>query len=134
MKYSKEELLSFPLQRLRLIDVMNVDDEKMLQEVVTLKMSQVPSDTQVQRIDVPDIKTKEEEEKWQKIINERSAKLKPTVSTSSSPIEAIIEEKKEELKNVEEEIKSITKCSICEFVGKNANGLRLHSKKHVIKA
>ncbi len=135
MRYTKDELMSFPLARLRLIDVVNAEDEKVLQEVVSLKMSQMPSDTPVQRIDVPDIKTKEEEERWQKVIDERNAKLKPQVEVKAdeSGIDIKIEQKEEELKQIQEEVKSVTKCDKCEFVGKNANGLRLHSKKHAIK-
>ena len=130
---TREELMLMPLNRLRsTIDVKNKEEEMILQEVVSLKMGQTIPDTQIYRGDVPDIKTKEDEEKWQKIIDERTNALKPKVEVTAddSGIEIKIEAKKEELQKVQDEIKSLTKCESCDFVGKNANGLRLHAKKH----
>ena len=125
--YTKEQLMAMPLNKLRLIDINSKEEEDLVQAVVRLKEVQNPPQTPVNTLDVPDIKTAEDEAKWQKILDDRRAGLKPQVEVKSdaSGIEIKVEQA---------EVKSVAnKCDKCDFVGKNANGLRLHSKKHIIK-
>ena len=124
---TKEELLQLPVAKLRLVDVHNKEEENLLQAVISLKDAQNPPKMEIKTIDVPDIKTAEEEAKWQKILDDRRAGLKPQVEVKS-------DESGIEIKVEQAEVKAVAnKCDKCDFVGKNANGLRLHSKKHIIK-
>ena len=143
---TKEELLQLPVAKLRLVDVHNKEEENLLQAVISLKDAQNPPKMEIKTIDVPDITSKEEELKWQKILDDRRAGLKPQVEVKSdaSGIEIKVatiegsgtidtktgEITSSEVKPVIEANKAINKCDKCDFVGKNANGLRLHSKKH----
>ena len=149
MNLTKEQLMEMPLNKLKLIDISSKEEEALVQAVINLKTIDIPPQTTVYNLDVPDIKTSEEEAKWQKIMDDRRAGLKPQVEVKSdaSGIEikvatiegsGVINTKtgeitSSEVKPVVEANKAINKCDKCEFVGKNANGLRLHSKKHIIK-
>lgn len=73
---SRTQLRRLPLERLRLVDVHNPEEEKLLQEVVDEKLADKPVPGDVNRLDVPDIKTPEEEAKWQKIIDARALAAK----------------------------------------------------------
>lgn len=132
--------MKLPLQKIRLLDFKTKEEENIIQEVVNIKVSQLPPETSVQRNDVPDIRTKEQEEHWQKIIDERNAALKPKVEVTADetgigikveePIEQQIEKKEEELKVLNQELAEF-KCGKCEFVGKNKKSLTFHTtKKH----
>ena len=143
---TKEELLQLPVAKLRLVDVHNKEEENLLQAVISLKDAQNPPKMEIKTIDVPDITSKEEELKWQKILDDRRAGLKPQVEVKSdaSGIEIKVatiegsgtintktgEITSSEVKPVVGANKAINKCDKCEFVGKNANGLRLHKVKH----
>ena len=48
--FTKEELLRFPIERLRILDVPKDVDEKTLQEVVSLKMKQQVNSSKVQTL------------------------------------------------------------------------------------
>ena len=140
---TKEELLQMNVAKLRLVDVHNKEEENLLQAVISLKDAQNPPKMEIKTIDVPDITSKEEELKWQKILDDRRAGLKPQVEVKSdaSGIEIKVEQPVNTPKNYTLEAQtgvydtklSGNKCDKCDFVGKNANGLRLHSKKHIIK-
>lgn len=75
---TREELLAMPLSRIRRVatDIQDKDEEELVQEVVNIKRIDEPAEGIIYRNDVPDIRTKEEEEKWQKIIDERTRKAK----------------------------------------------------------
>ena len=81
--YTKEQLMAMPLNKLRLIDINSKEEEDLVQAVVRLKEVQNPPQTPVNVLDVPDIKTAEEEAKWQKILDDRRAGLKPQVEVKS---------------------------------------------------
>ena len=125
---TKEELLQMNVAKLRLVDVHNKEEENLLQAVISLKDAQNPPKMEIKTIDVPDITSKEEELKWQKILDDRRAGLKPQVEVKSDASGIEIKVEQAEVKTV-----VANKCDKCDFVGKNANGLRLHSKKHIIK-
>ena len=61
--YTKEQLMAMPLNKLRLIDINSKEEEDLVQAVVRLKEVQNPPQTPVNTLDVPDIKTAEEEAK-----------------------------------------------------------------------
>jgi len=81
--YTKEQLMAMPLNKLRLIDINSKEEEDLVQAVVRLKEVQNPPQTPVNTLDVPDIKTAEDEAKWQKILDDRRAGLKPQVEVKS---------------------------------------------------
>jgi hypothetical protein len=81
--YTKEQLMAMPLNKLRLIDINSKEEEDLVQAVVRLKEVQNPPQTPVNTLDVPDIKNTEEEAKWQKILDDRRAGLKPQVEVKS---------------------------------------------------
>ena len=128
MNLTKEQLMEMPLNKLKLIDISSKEEEALVQAVINLKTIDIPPQTTVYNLDVPDIKTSEEEAKWQKIMDDRRAGLKPQVEVKSDASGIEIKVERAEVKPV-----VANKCDKCDFVGKNANGLRLHSKKHIIK-
>lgn len=64
------------IKQLRLIDIKEHDEELSVQEVLDAKVAVAAPAKPVYRGDVPDIKTKEEEEHWQGVIDARTAKIK----------------------------------------------------------
>lgn len=79
------------------------DDEKILQEILDARVKPVPMTDKVFRDDVPDIKTKEEEEKWQKIIDERADKIKEQAFGKEVVLEDNIKKLEEEKAKIEAE-------------------------------
>ncbi len=73
-----------PLNVVRGQDIRSREEELAVQEVVNLRLETTPLDLDIKRNDVPDIKTKEDEIKWQKIIDERTRKAR------GLPAEAIV--------------------------------------------
>lgn len=65
------------IQRLRLLDIVEKDEEALVQEVLNSKIADAPMTDDIFRGDIPDIRTPEEEAKWQKIIDARKAKKTP---------------------------------------------------------
>jgi len=76
IKYTRAQLMTLPIHRLRNLDISTIEEEKMVQEVVNLRVRTAPVKEQIFRRDIPDIKTKEEEEKWQAIVDQRYDELK----------------------------------------------------------
>ena len=109
---TKEQLEEMSLGQLRTLDVQDTDEEALLQEVISAKVTAVPPVAKVFRGDIPDIKTPEDEAKYQAIVNERAG-IKEEVKA-----EIVIEEKKEEVLEF--------KCNECGKVVKTAGALRMH--------
>lgn len=88
---TKEELRSMSLARLRLIDVKNIDEETIVQEIVNEKTKILPPTQEISRKGIPDIKTPEEEAKFQKVIDERIAKIRgeTNIPEDSNPVVAL---------------------------------------------
>ena len=105
--FTKEELQAMPLKRLRQIDIVDLEGEKILQEVINEKEKDIIPDVPIKKSDIPDIQTPEEEAGWQKVVDMRVAAVKPQV----------------------EEVNPL-KCSKCDFVAKSAFGLKSHQRKH----
>ena len=84
---SKEELMTMPLTILRNQQIQTQEEEKLVQEIVNMRAEETPIGNDIYRNDVisANIQTPEEEAKWQKIIDERVAKIKGQVSTPSVP-------------------------------------------------
>ena len=86
-KFTKEDLRQMTMRQLRLIDITNVDDEKIIQEVINERLEENPGKIDVKTSDVPDIKTPEQEAEWQKILDERRARKKDRLTSSVTPAE-----------------------------------------------
>lgn len=99
IKKTREELEKLPLKVLINIDIANVDEEKMIQEIIQAKTVVLPSTIKFNKI-VPDIKTLEDEARWQGEINKFNDSLKP--------IEIKVKEATIELETIKNEINSET--------------------------
>ncbi len=75
-----------PFQHVRGLDIRSREEEALVQDVVNLRLETTPLDLDIKRNDIPDIKTKAEEEKWQKIIDERTAKARGIPVKTAQPI------------------------------------------------
>jgi hypothetical protein len=73
---SRDQLCAMSLDRLRLVEIKEKDEEDLVQEIINSKTVATPSVQKVYRGDVPEIKTPEQEKVWQEKINEREAKIK----------------------------------------------------------
>ena len=73
---TREELCKLPLHSLRNIDIKEKDEEELVQEVLNKRLASQQIVGEPIRLKVPDIKTKEEEEYWQKKVDEANAKNK----------------------------------------------------------
>ena len=73
---SRDRLVGMSLERLRLVDVHDKEEELLLQEIVNSKLAVLPPQGEANRSDVPDIKTPEQEAEWQAKIDERNAAIK----------------------------------------------------------
>jgi hypothetical protein len=80
----REELMTMPITVLEHQNIENAEEEKLVQEILDLRRSQMPPQKQVYNNDAiqANISTKEDEAKWQKVIDERKAKLQGMISTS----------------------------------------------------
>jgi len=119
--YTKEQLMAMPLNKLRLIDINSKEEEDLVQAVVRLKEVQNPPQTPVNTLDVPDIKTAEDEAKWQKILDDRRAGLKPQVEVKSDASGIEIKVEQAEVKSVEG-----FKCETCGKISKTSRLLAMH--------
>ena len=118
---TKDEMMQMSVAKLRLIDINNKEEEDLVQAVVRLKEVQNPPQTPVNTLDVPDIKTAEEEAKWQKILDDRRAGLKPQVEVKS-------DESGIEIKVEQAEVKAVEgfKCETCGKISKTSRLLAMH--------
>ena len=118
---TKDEMMQMSVAKLRLIDINNKEEEDLVQAVVRLKEVQNSPQTPVNTLDVPDIKTAEEEAKWQKILDDRRAGLKPQVEVKS-------DESGIEIKVEQAEVKAVEgfKCETCGKISKTSRLLAMH--------
>ena len=124
---TKDELMAMPLNKLKLVDINNHEQEALVQAIINLKTIDIPPQTTVYNLDVPDIKTAEDEAKWQKIMDDRRAGLKPQVEVKSDASGIEIKVEQAEVKPVVNS--ELVKCDIC---GKEMKpkGLPLHKGKY----
>ena len=94
------------LDRLRSQIPQDQDDEKLLQEIVDSKFKVNTLHSRVFRSDVPDIKTPEEEAEWQKVIDEREAKIRKQAFGETVVLEQDIKKMEEEKEKLEAEIEA----------------------------
>lgn len=66
------------LERLRLVDIADKEEELLVQEIINDKVRVAPPTGDIYRGDVPDIKTPEEEAKWQKEMDARAEATIPS--------------------------------------------------------
>lgn len=105
----REELIGMSLNKLRSLVPYDPTDEEILQMVIDSKVVNIPLADKINRMDVPDIKTPEDEAKWQAIIDEREAKIKEQFYPKAPEVvlDEQIKEKEEELKVIEQSITEI---------------------------
>ena len=135
---SRDQLSAMNLDQLHALVPMDIEDEMAVQEIIDARFKPKAPIQKVFRDDVPDIKTVEEEAEWQKIIDQRAKDIADRSLSEEEKIEVKIADLEEEKAKIEAEIpveepvveKVGVQCPECDFVAKNANGLRLHSKKH----
>jgi len=125
---TREQLQGMSLAQLRLIDIQDTDEEVLLQEIISAKVVEIPPIAKVYKGDFPDIKTPEEEAKYQAIVNERAG-----ISTGSTesrteavPITGPIVEPALQPEILGEAAKPVFKCDECGKEVKTAGALRMH--------
>jgi hypothetical protein len=74
---SEAELRAMSAGRLRRLDIRNGEQEALVQKVLNEKLQTAPLNQQVYRGDIPDIRTKADEIKYQKIVDARAASKRP---------------------------------------------------------
>lgn len=74
---SEAELRAMSAGRLRRLDIKTKEQEDLVQKVLNEKLQTAPLNQQVYRGDIPDILTKADEIKYQKIIDDRTASKRP---------------------------------------------------------
>jgi hypothetical protein len=83
--FKKEDLEQMTIKQLRLIDIKEVEDEGLVQNILNDKLKNLAPVVEVNRKDAPDIKTPEEEQKYQREIDERIARIKERTLSSINP-------------------------------------------------
>lgn len=114
---NRETLEAMPISVLRQIDIKEKDEEEIVQEILSKKLSQSPAAVKEINFIIPDIKTKAEEDYWQKKIDEARGKQREDIAlqgkmpeaqiveTPVIPDEAIPSEVKTEEKPIESVVK-----------------------------
>ena len=102
---SRDQLSAMSLDMLHSQIPYDKDDENALQEILDARFRPNIIQDRVYRGDVPDIRTKEEEEKWQKIIDERTDKIKAVAIGEENVIKQNIAKMEEEKAKLAEELK-----------------------------
>ena len=81
-EYEKRGILieSLPLERLRGIDIRNIEEERRVQLLVNQKLQRIPVPVIINRdSDKTDFKTIQEEQEFQKVIDARVASARPQI-------------------------------------------------------
>lgn len=105
-----------PLSHLRNVRIETVDQEKIVQEIVNIRVAQNPAVQRVYRGDVPFyIKTIEEEQKWQKIIDERTKAIVDKLSQAGKTQEQLVEAELAKLEAQKAKIVQDIKPAFCQF-------------------
>ena len=103
---SRDHLSAMSLDMLHSQIPYDKDDENLLQEIIDTRFKPNIIQDRVYRGDVPDIRTKDEEEKWQKIIDERTDKIKAVAIGEENIIKQNIVKMEEAKSKLEEELKT----------------------------
>jgi hypothetical protein len=113
---TREELLKMPLSHVRAQDIKTIEQEYLIQEIVNLKLGQQGIDgAMINRTAIVrdngkyvDIKTKEQENHFQALIDAETEKLKAKQQTILPLSEEVLEAKISEIEKKQEEIKAVT--------------------------
>ncbi len=85
-EFSREQLMAMPLVAIKRLDIDTPSQQELVQEIVNIKLADLPVQRPVYRKDIPDIQTPEQEMQWQEIIKQREAKIRG-VKMEESPVE-----------------------------------------------
>jgi hypothetical protein len=89
--YTMDELMAMPLITLRGLDIYNAEQEEMVQAAVNTKLRAHKEPVPISRAGVPDIKTKEEEEVWQRILDERNAEARVLAQLEEAVVDPVVD-------------------------------------------
>ena len=125
---TREKLMEMTMETLRNLDVQTQDEEKLLQEVIDIKYKNSIIIEEIKIDDVPDIKTPEEETKWQEILDGRRKEARKRMGLVDESTIVVKDLKEEELvreiKKIDEQILELKPfCQYC-----NSKGVR-HKKE-----
>jgi len=110
---TREELMSMTIKEISLLDVTDLENEKLAQEIISIKMLDLPPVVEIKRSDIPDIKTPQQEAEWQEKIRAREALVK-----MPGPVTTI--------KDGVETQESGFKCEYCNRIIKTERALKMH--------
>lgn len=111
---SRDELSAMDLDHLRALPVQDMEDEKLLQEIIDSKMINRPLEQKAYNLDAMSavIETPEQEAEWQKIIDERNAEIRKRTFGEEVVLNEQIEKIEEQQLVIEEELKEEVKENI----------------------
>ena len=110
---TREELMSMTIKEISLLDVTDLKNEKLAQEVIKLKLQDLPPIVEIKRSDIPDIKTPQQEADWQQKIRERESLVK-----TPGPVTTFKDGVKQE--------DGLLQCPYCEKRIKKESVLKMH--------
>jgi hypothetical protein len=105
---TREELEAMSVEQIKALYPMEPKEEALMQEVIDKKMVNVPILDKLDRSDVPDIRTPQDEAKWQKVLDERQAKIDKQFKG-----EAYLEDKLKKLEAQKAELEPKVFCEEC---------------------
>lgn len=82
---TREELESMTIRQLRLIDIRDKEEEEIVQEILNKRLAAKRPEVKINRSDAPDIKTPEQEAAYQKVLDEREARIKGRLLGTEAP-------------------------------------------------
>ena len=88
--FTREYLEGLTIRQMRLLDISNTEDEKLVQVVLNEKMGNVAPNVKINRSDVPDIKTPEEEAIWQQTLDRRTQAAKDRTLATELPGQGVV--------------------------------------------
>ena len=126
---TKEKLETMSIDQIRAQFPYDPEDEKVMQEVLDKKKLNVPLMDMVDKSDIPDIRTPEDEQKWQKIVDERQAAVDKRFK-GEAYLEKKVEDLKEEKAKLEEAVivkNEVKKKVYCDECGTHSTGFHRKS-------
>lgn len=115
-----EQLRTMPMPHIRGLNIVTKEQENLVQSVINERLEKRPVSRPIKTSDVPlHIKSKEEELKWQKILDERraQAQVQPVALSEEARLETKVTELQEQKATIEATIPQKF-CDFCTSKGK----------------